>query len=53
MLFTCDDINKTYDELTAHGVECPDPPSQQSWGWSATFKDNEGNLSGLGQRSPA
>lgn len=51
VLFTCDDIKKTYEELTARGVEFPDPPSEQFWGWWATFKDNEGNLYGLGQRS--
>ncbi len=50
VLFTCDDINQTYEELTARGVEFPDPPSKQFWGWWATFKDNEGNLYGIGQR---
>ncbi len=50
VLFTCDDIQRTYEELTARGVEFPDPPTKQFWGWWATFKDNEGNLYGLGQR---
>jgi lactoylglutathione lyase len=50
VLFTCDDIQKTYQELAARGVEFPDPPSHQAWGWWATFRDNEGNLYGLGQR---
>jgi hypothetical protein len=49
--FTCDDIRKTHQELTARGVAFPDPPSQTSWGWWATFTDNEGNLYGLGQGS--
>ena len=51
VLFTCDDIRKTYQELAALGVEFPDPPGRTSWGWWATFTDNEGNLYGLGQRS--
>jgi lactoylglutathione lyase len=51
LLFTCDDLERTYDELAARGVEFPDPPSKQFWGWWATFKDNEGNLYGLGQRN--
>jgi len=51
VLFTCDDIQKTHQELTARGVEFPDPPGLRSWGWWATFTDNEGNLYGLGQRS--
>jgi lactoylglutathione lyase len=50
VMFTCDDINEAYEVLTARGVECPDAPSKQDWGWWATFKDNEGNLYGLGQR---
>jgi lactoylglutathione lyase len=51
VLFTCDNIQRTHEELTARGVEFPDPPTKQFWGWWATFTDNEGNLYGLGQRS--
>lgn len=50
VIFTCDDIHRTYEELSARGVEFPDPPSEQFWGWWATFKDPDGNLYGLGQR---
>lgn len=50
VLFTCDDIQAAHRELSARGVEFPDEPSKQDWGWWATFKDNEGNLYGLGQR---
>lgn len=50
VIFTCDDIYRTYEELSARGVEFPDPPSEQFWGWWATFKDPDGNLYGLGQR---
>jgi catechol 2,3-dioxygenase-like lactoylglutathione lyase family enzyme len=50
VLFTCEDITKTYEELRARGVEFADAPSRQYWGWWATFKDNDGNVYGLGQR---
>ncbi len=50
VLFTCDDINRIHQQLTARGVRFPDSLSKQTWGWWATFTDNEGNLYGLGQR---
>lgn len=50
VIFTCDDIHRTYEELTARGVEFPDPPRAEFFGWWATFKDPAGNLYGLGQR---
>lgn len=50
MFFTCDDIQKTYEELTARGVEFTDPPSEQFGGWWAVFKDPDGHLFGMGQR---
>jgi uncharacterized glyoxalase superfamily protein PhnB len=50
VLFDSEDINKAYDELSARGVEFTAPPQQESWGWSAVFKDNEGHLFHLGQR---
>ncbi len=46
-IFAVDDINATYQELTARGVEFLDPPSQQPWGWWATIKDPDGNVIGL------
>ncbi len=39
----CDDVQKTYKELTAKGVEFPKPPKAESWGVSAVMKDSEGN----------
>ena len=49
VLFTCDDIQKTHEELTARGVEFAEAPSKQFWGWWAVFKDLDGNSYGLGQ----
>jgi predicted enzyme related to lactoylglutathione lyase len=39
----CDDVQKTYQELTAKGVEFAKPPKAESWGVSAIMKDSEGN----------
>jgi predicted enzyme related to lactoylglutathione lyase len=39
----CDDVQKTYDELTAKGVEFEKPPKTESWGVAAVMKDSEGN----------
>jgi len=41
--FECDDVQKTYDELTAKGVEFDKPPQTQPWGVFAIMKDSEGN----------
>ena len=43
MSYTCDDIDKTYDELKKRGVEFEGPPQNQTWGTYAMFKDSEGN----------
>jgi predicted enzyme related to lactoylglutathione lyase len=39
----CDDVQKTYEELSAKGVEFVKPPKTESWGVSAIMKDSEGN----------
>ena len=43
MSYTCDDIDKTFKELSARGVEFEGPPQKQPWGTYAMFKDSEGN----------
>jgi predicted enzyme related to lactoylglutathione lyase len=48
-IFAVDDINATYAELSARGVEFEDKPAQQPWGWWATIKDPDGNIIGLHQ----
>ena len=50
VLFNCDDIMKTYTELTEREVEFVDEPRKEFWGWWASFKDPDGNTYGLGQR---
>jgi predicted enzyme related to lactoylglutathione lyase len=44
MSLDCDDLAKTYDELTARGVKFEGPPQKQPWGTFAKFTDSEGNL---------
>jgi predicted enzyme related to lactoylglutathione lyase len=41
--FLTSDVQKTYEQLTARGVEFVAPPTIQPWGSYATFKDSEGN----------
>jgi catechol 2,3-dioxygenase-like lactoylglutathione lyase family enzyme len=50
VLFECDDIRATHEELAGRGVEFTEEPNQQFWGWWAVFKDPDGNSYGLGQR---
>ncbi len=44
MSFECDDIEQTYQELRARGVEFEGPPEKQPWGTYAKFKDSEDNV---------
>jgi predicted enzyme related to lactoylglutathione lyase len=50
VFFYCDDQHSTYDELRARGVEFPQPPVRQSWGWWSMFQDQEGNRFALHPR---
>lgn len=54
--FDCDDLDGTFSELAARGVEFPVEPQRAPWDptgetrW-AQFADPDGNLYGLSQRS--
>jgi len=48
--FACDDVEATYRQLVAKGVEFTRPPKREDWGTSALFKDSEGNQFVLGSR---
>ena len=39
----CDNVEKTYEELKARGVEFMKPPQKEHWGTFAMFKDLDGN----------
>jgi predicted enzyme related to lactoylglutathione lyase len=43
MSLECDDVQKTYTELSAKGVEFAKPPKAEPWGMMAILKDSEGN----------
>jgi predicted enzyme related to lactoylglutathione lyase len=43
LTLSCDDIDATYAELSARGVEFLGPPRKQPWGTMAMMKDSEGN----------
>ena len=45
-----DDIDKTYADLVAKGVEFTGPPVKQPWGTSVILKDSEGNSIVLGTK---
>ncbi|MDQ4003044.1 MAG: VOC family protein [Actinomycetota bacterium] len=50
VIFSCDDMNSTYQELKGRGVEFSENPSEQPWGIWAQFKDPDGNEFGLIER---
>lgn len=39
----CDDVEATWRQLSARGVEFEAPPRKQPWGTYAIMKDSEGN----------
>ena len=41
--FWTDDVEKTYEQLKAKGVEFLKPPKKEDWGTSAIFQDSDGN----------
>ena len=42
--FMSDNVEKTYEELSARGVEFQQTPKKEHWGTSAIFKDLDGNV---------
>jgi predicted enzyme related to lactoylglutathione lyase len=46
----CDNVEQTYEELKAKGVEFTAPPQKQPWGTFAMFKDLDGNTFVLSSR---
>ena len=48
--FACDDVEATWRQFKAKGVEFVQPPKRQEWGTSAIFKDAEGNQFVLSSR---
>jgi len=42
--FMSDNVEKTYAEMSARGVEFQRPPKKEQWGTSAMFQDPDGNV---------
>ena len=51
VMFYAEDLQQTYEELTTRGVEFPQPPVQQSFGWWSLFQDPDGNRFALVPRT--
>lgn len=50
-VFNADDCRKTYEELSARGVQFVSPPTERPYGIEAVFKDNSGNWFSLTQET--
>ena len=46
----CDNVERTYEELSGRGVEFLSAPKKQPWGTFAVFKDPDGNQFVLSSR---
>jgi lactoylglutathione lyase len=47
IVFECDDVDRTYEELRSRGVEVGATPISMKWGKFGTFKDLDGNEFGF------
>lgn len=43
IMFSCDEIEKTYENMKKRGVDFSHPPKKEPWGTYTIFKDCEGN----------
>src|SRR5262249_6979681 len=41
LCFPCDDLSRTYAERRERGIEFPQPPVRQPFGWWSMFEDSE------------
>jgi len=44
VVFLADDVERTYEQLAAKGVEFAQPPKREDWGTSSILKDPDGNM---------
>lgn len=52
-VFECENLDATYEELKARGVQFKKPPTQEFYGYEALFADDSGNWFSLGQKKNA
>ena len=45
-VWEADDCQKTYEDLTARGIEFIKPPTKEFYGIEALFKDDSGKVAG-------
>lgn len=50
LVFECDDMIATYEELKAKGVKFTKEPTKEFYGMNAVFVDDSGNWFSLGQK---
>lgn len=50
VVFECDDLLATYEELSAKGVKFKKEPTKEFYGYSAMFEDDSGNWFSIGER---
>jgi catechol 2,3-dioxygenase-like lactoylglutathione lyase family enzyme len=43
IIFTCEDVRKTYEELKERGVQFIQPPTEEFWGIYCIFADPDDN----------
>lgn len=47
-----DDVQKTYEQMSARGVEFTGPPEKQPYGLDCAFRDPSGNNIRIAERTP-
>lgn len=52
VFLTTDDVQKTYEELTARGVDFNEPPNERPYGIDSGFRDPSGNSVRVTQLTP-
>ena len=53
IVFRCDDLERTCQELADQGVRFSQPPTEMAWGPFALFEDLDGNTFGPRQEREA
>ena len=48
-VFTCNNLQATYEELNSKGVNFKKPPTKEFYGYEALFTDDSGNWFSLSQ----
>jgi predicted enzyme related to lactoylglutathione lyase len=52
IVFECENLQQTFEDLRGRGVQFSQEPTPMPWGPFAIFVDDEGNWFGLRERQP-